>query len=43
MSVEGLLASRPSGEGRESFRRWIEAKRAGRLLTLDALFAADEG
>lgn len=38
LSVEGLLAGRPSGEGRESFKRWLEAKRAGRPLTLDALF-----
>ncbi len=37
LSVEGLLAGRPSGEGAESFRRWLEAKRAGRPLTLDAL------
>ena len=43
LSVEGLLAGRPSGEGRESFGRWLEAKRAGRPLTLDALFADDEG
>ena len=43
LSVEGLLAGRPSDEGRESFRRWLEAKRAGRPLTLDALFAADAG
>ena len=34
---EGLLAGRPSGEGGESFRRWLEAKRTGRPLTLDAL------
>ena len=43
LSVEGMLAGRPSGEGRESFGRWLEAKRAGRPLTLDALFADDEG
>ena len=43
ISVEGLIAGRPSGEGPESFRRWLEAKRAGRPLTLDALFADDEG
>ena len=43
ISAEGLLAGRPSGEGRESFRRWLEAKRAGRPLTLDALFDDDEG
>ncbi len=43
LSVEGLLAGRPSGESRESFRRWLEAKRAGRPLTLDALFGGDDG
>ncbi len=37
ISVEGLLAGRPSGESAWSFRRWLEAKRAGRPLTLDAL------
>ena len=42
LSVEGLLAGRPSGEGQKSFGRWLAAKRAGRPLTLDALFAADE-
>ena len=41
ISVEGLLAGRPSGEGAESFRRWLEAKRAGRPLTLDALFPGE--
>lgn len=29
-------------ECRESFRRWLEAKRAGRPLPLDALFANEE-
>lgn len=37
VSVEGLLAGRPSGESPKSFQRWLEAKRAGRSLTLDAL------
>ena len=41
LSVEGLLAGRQSGEGPESFRRWLAAKRAGRPLTLDALFPRD--
>ena len=41
ISVEGLLAGRPSGEGAQSFRRWLEAKRAGRPLTLDALRRPD--
>ena len=34
LSVEGLLAGRPSGESQESFKRWLEAKQAGRGLTL---------
>lgn len=37
LSVEGLLAGRPSGESKRSFQRWLEARRAGRPLTLDAL------
>ena len=37
LSVEGLLDGRPSGESQRSFRRWLEAKHAGRPLTLDAL------
>lgn len=36
-SVEGLLAGRRSGESRESLRRWLEAKGAGRGLTLEEL------
>lgn len=28
VSVEGLLAGRPSGESQESFRRWLEMKQA---------------
>ena len=34
LSVEGLLAGRPSGEGERSFKRWLEAKRAGRSVKL---------
>ncbi|MCY3659449.1 MAG: DUF2442 domain-containing protein [Caldilineaceae bacterium] len=37
ISVNGLLAGRPSDESPKSFRRWLDAKRAGRPLTLDAL------
>ena len=37
LSVEGLLAGRPSGESPRSFKRWLAAKREGRPLTLDAL------
>ncbi len=41
VSVEGLLAGRPSGESQKSLKRWIEAKRAGRGVTLYDLRAAD--
>ena len=34
LSVEGLLAGRPSGESQRSFKRWLEAKRVGCDLTL---------
>ena len=37
ISVEGLLAGRKSGESRSSFSRWLEAKRAGRGLTISDL------
>ena len=30
LSVEGLLAGRASGENQQSFKRWLEAKRASR-------------
>lgn len=29
LSVEGLIAGRPSGESRRSFGRWLEAKQTG--------------
>lgn len=29
ISVEGLLAGRPSGESQSSLKRWLEARRAG--------------
>ena len=29
LSVEGLLAGRPSGESQGSLKRWLEAKRSG--------------
>ena len=29
ISVEGLLAGRPSGESQASFRRWLEGRRGG--------------
>ena len=39
ISVEMLLAGRKSGESRRSFKQWLEAKRAGRGLTLYELSA----
>ncbi|MYE06313.1 MAG: DUF2442 domain-containing protein [Chloroflexi bacterium] len=37
ISIQDLLGGWPSGESRRSFQRWLEAKREGRPLTLDAL------
>ena len=37
ISIAGLVAGRKSGESARSFQRWLEAKKAGRPLTLDAL------
>ena len=34
ISVEGLLAGRRSGESASSFKRWLEARRAGRGVAL---------
>ena len=41
ISVEGLIAGRPSAESQESLQRWLDAKRASRPLTLDALLRHD--
>ncbi len=41
ISVEGLIAGRPSAESQESLQRWLDAKRTGRPLTLDALLRHD--
>ena len=41
LSVEGLIAGRPSGESQRSFKRWLEAKRAGRSVLLSDLTAAE--
>ena len=41
LSVEGLLAGRPSGESQRSFKRWLEAKRAGRGGRLDDLMRSE--
>ena len=37
ISIEGLLAGRRSGESQRSLKRWLDAKRDGLPLTLDAL------
>ena len=42
ISVEMLLAGRKSGESRRSFKQWLEAKQAGRGLTLYELTAHDQ-
>ena len=42
IGVDGLLAGRPSGEGKWSFARWLKAKQEGRGLTIPELDAYDE-
>ena len=42
ISVEMLLAGRKSGESRRSFKQWLEAKQAGRGLTLYELTAHEQ-
>lgn len=37
LSVEGFIKGLKSGESPKSFQRWLDAKNAGRPLTLDAL------
>lgn len=34
ISVEGLIAGRPSGESQRSFKRWLTAKQAGGSVLL---------
>ena len=41
LSVEGLIAGRPSGESQRSFKRWLEAKHAGRSVLLYDLISAE--
>ena len=43
LSVEGLLAGWPSQEGERSFRRWLEAKRAGLPVTIHELQSPSTG
>ena len=42
LSIEGFLAGRKSGESHRSFKRWLEAKREGRGLTIYELNAYEE-
>ena len=41
LSVAGLIAGRPSGEIRRSFKRWLEARREGRSVVLSDLSASE--
>lgn len=41
LSVKSLLAGWPSGESEASFRRWLEAKQAGRSVALYATGAGE--
>ena len=43
ISVEALIVGHPSAEGRKSLQRWLEARRAGRPLTLDARLREERG
>lgn len=37
LSVEGLIAGRPSGESQRSLKRWLAARRTGRSVMLSDL------
>ena len=41
LSVEGLIAGRPSGESQRSFKRWLEARHTGRSVLLYDLMRAE--
>jgi hypothetical protein len=41
MSVERLLAGRPSGESQSSFKKWLERRAAGGLQKAEAVQQAD--
>ena len=41
ISIAGLIAGRPSGESQRSFKRWLEAKRAGRSVAFYDLADAE--
>ena len=40
ISVEALLAGKPSGESQASFQRWLNAKQAGRSVAYSDLMSA---
>ena len=40
ISVEGLIAGRPSGESEGSFKRWLESRQAGHRVALGDLTEA---
>ena len=42
ISVEGMLAGKPSGEGERSFNRWLEAKMAERSVAHCDLMAYEK-
>ena len=42
LSVEGLIAGRPSGESQRSFKRWLAARCAGRSVLLHDLAGAED-
>ena len=37
LSIEGLIAGRPSGESQHSFKRWLKARRTDRSVALHDL------
>ena len=43
ISIEGLIAGRKSGESQTSFKRWLEAKRAGLPVTIHEIRPAAKG
>ena len=42
LSVEGLIAGRPSGESQKSFKRWLDAKQTGRSVLLSDLMESGD-
>ncbi len=42
LSVEGLIAGRPSGESQRSLKHWLDARRTGRSVTLSELTNATQ-